>query len=383
MSDSKENKGKNELYEERVSQAKTVRKIVVWTLFILLIVGVIVGLTGYNYIKSAVGPMDSDNPEHVEITIPIGSTASQIGTILEEEGLIRNGTVFRYYVRYKNESGFQAGDYLLTTGMNFDELINELKEGSIMEDAELIFTIPEGRWLVDMIDIIAENTEHSSEDILAVIEDEEYLLQLIDRYDMLTDVILDDEIKQPLEGYLFPARYDFMEENPEIEVIIESMLNRTQNIINKHAELVNNSEYSVHELLTLASIIEREAQTSEDRYMISGVLYNRLERNMRLQVDPTVAYAIGEHLYITTFADLEYDSPYNTYLYEGIPIGPIAGPGEDSFIAALQPDDVEYLFFYARVSGEVLYSNTYEEHENIAEQYRQEWRDAQEENSGE
>ncbi len=117
----------------------------------------------------------------------------------------------------------------------------------------------------------------------------------------------------PLEGYLFPARYDFMVENPSIEEVIESMLNRTQEVVNTFATDFEESEYTIHEIMTLASIIEREAQKSEDRYLISGVLYNRLERGMRLQVDPTVSYALNEHRYMTTYADLDVDSPYNTY----------------------------------------------------------------------
>ncbi|WP_413382186.1 endolytic transglycosylase MltG [Alkalihalobacillus sp. 1P02AB] len=370
-------KPKNELFEERVSQAKIVRRVVLVTIFVILIAGAIVAISGFNYIKSALEPMDEENPETIEVTIPIGSGPSTIGTILEEEGLIQNGTIFRYYVRYKNESGFQAGTYELSTGMTMDDLIAELKEGTVMVDYALSFTIPEGRWLVDTVEIIANNTDHSTDEILEVVENEEYLNDLIDRYDMLTDEILQEDIKQPLEGYLFPARYDFTDENPEIETIIEEMLNRTQAIYDNYIDEVNASEYTFHELLALASIIEREAQQSEDRYKISGVLYNRLETNMRLQVDPTVAYAIGEHLYITTFADLEYDSPYNTYRYEGIPIGPIANPGQDSIVASMRPDDIEALYFFARVNGQVLYTNTFQEHTEVANEYRQEWYDFQ------
>ncbi|KMK75748.1 endolytic transglycosylase MltG [Alkalihalobacillus pseudalcaliphilus] len=373
------NKHKNELFEERVAQAKIVRKIVFVTVIILLIAAGIVGLIGYNYITSALKPMDAENPEVVEVEIPLGSGSSTIGTILEENGLIQNSTFFRYYVRYKNESGFQAGTYQLSTGMTMDDMIEELKEGSVMADYALSFTIPEGRWLVNVVDTIAEETDYETDEIFSVIEDDDYLNELIDRYDMLTDEILQEDIRYALEGYLFPARYDFLEEQPEVSTIIEEMLNRTQAIYDRLAGEVEASDYTFHELLTLASIIEREAQQSEDRYKISGVLYNRLDTNMRLQVDPTVAYAIGEHLYITTFDDLEYDSPYNTYRYEGIPIGPIAAPGEDAIIASLRPDDVEHLYFFARVNGEVIYTDTFEEHREVANQYRQEWYDFQNE----
>ncbi|WEG17711.1 endolytic transglycosylase MltG [Alkalihalophilus pseudofirmus] len=375
MSDSNE-KPRNDLYEERVSEAKVVRKIVFYSVIGLAAMALIAIISGYFYFSNALGPVDSGEGETVEVTIPIGSSSTQIGQILEEEGLINNGTIFRYYVRYKNESGFQAGTYALSTSMTMDEMIQELKEGRVIEEPELIFTIPEGRWLEDVAVMIANETGHEAEEVMSVLNDEEYLEELINRFSMLTDDILQDDIRYPLEGYLFPARYDFMEAEPSIQTVIEAMLSRTQEIIDQNMAAIEESDYSVHEILALASIIEREAQTSEDRYKIAGVLHNRLDEDMRLEVDPTVAYAIGEHRYMTTFADLEVQSPYNTYRNTGIPIGPIANPGEDAIKAAINPEDTNYLFFYARYNGEVIYNETYEAHNRTHQQYREEWVEA-------
>lgn len=376
MSNSNE-KPRNALYEERVSQAKIVRKIVFFCVIGLFIIGTIVLISSYFYISNALGPVDEENPQELEVTIPIGSTANQIGTILEDEGLIRSGTLFRYYVRYQNESGFQAGDYTLSTGMTMDQLIAELKDGRVVQDPELVFTVPEGRWLVDVAEIIASETGHSHEEVMDVLTDREYIEGLIDQYSMLTDDILNEQIRYPLEGYLFPARYDFMVEKPSIEEVVEAMLDRTQVVVDTFATDFEESEYTIHEIMTLASIIEREAQTSEDRYLISGVLHNRLDRGMMLQVDPTVSYALNEHRYMTTYADLDVDSPYNTYRYEGIPIGPIANPGEDSIQAALRPEKTNYLYFYARFNGEVIYNETYEKHNETHQMYRNEWVEGQ------
>ncbi|OLS36558.1 aminodeoxychorismate lyase [Alkalihalophilus pseudofirmus] len=375
MSDSNE-KPRNDLYEERVSEAKVVRKIVFYSVIGLAAMALIAIISGYFYFSNALGPVDSGEGETVEVTIPIGSSSTQIGQILEEEGLINNGTIFRYYVRYKNESGFQAGTYALSTSMTMDEMIQELKEGRVIEEPELIFTIPEGRWLEDVAVMIANETGHEAEEVMSVLNDEEYLEELINRFSMLTDDIMQEDIRYPLEGYLFPARYDFMEAEPSIQTVIEAMLSRTQEIIDQNMAAIEESDYSVHEILALASIIEREAQTSEDRYKIAGVLHNRLDDGMRLEVDPTVAYAIGEHRYMTTFADLEVQSPYNTYRNTGIPIGPIANPGEDAIKAAINPEDTNYLFFYARYNGEVIYNETYEAHNRTHQQYRQEWVEA-------
>ncbi|WP_088102589.1 endolytic transglycosylase MltG [Halalkalibacter urbisdiaboli] len=376
MSDSNE-KSRNQLLEERVSQAKVVRKIVFFCVIAIIIIGTIVLLSGYSYIKKALGPIDEESTEMIEVTIPIGSSSTQIGRILEESGLIKNGTLFRYYVRYKNESGFQAGDYALSPSMTMDEMISELKEGKVLQEAKLIFTVPEGRWLEDVVSVIAKETSHTEEQIMDVLTNREYIEGLIEQFPMLTEAILNVHIRYPLEGYLFPSRYDFVNENPSIEEIIEVMLERTQLVVDELALEIEESGYTVHEIITLASIIEREAQTSEDRYLISGVLHNRLDRGMKLQVDPTVAYAIGEHRYMTTYKDLEFDSPYNTYRYEGIPIGPIANPGKDSVQAAVKPERTNYLYFYARYNGEVIYNESYEEHNRAHQMYRDEWIEAE------
>lgn len=374
-----EEKGSRKLsYEERLERAKTVRKIVFICVMIFITIFIVATVSIYLYINRALGPMDKNSDEVVEVHIPIGSTSSDIGNILEEANMIRNANIFRYYVRYKNESGFQAGDYQLSKNMSVQEIIDALKEGKILLEPVIVFTIPEGLWLEDIVQIIAEHTKYKEEEIFQVLSDQEFITDLIDRYQILTDEILKPGIRYALEGYLFPSRYDFYDENISIEQIIEEMVKRTEQefvpLLTEH----NADEYSIHEYITLASIIEKEAQKSEDRYKISGVLHNRLKQNMRLEVDPTVAYAHGKHLYMTMYDDLNIDSPYNTYRIEGIPVGPIASPSSDSFNAALNPEKIDALFFYARYNGEVIYSKTLAEHNRIVSQYNHEWQEAME-----
>ena len=363
-------------FAERADRAKIARKIVAISLLAIVVLLIVAIIIGYFYVKSALGPVDKDNEEVIEVTIPIGSSSSQIGRILAESGVIKNASFFKYYVRYKNESGFQAGDYQLSKAMSVDDIVNELKEGLVHQDPELIFTIPEGLWLEDIAEVITKNTEHQQEEIMTVLNDHDYLNYLMDKYSVLSEEVLGEQIRYPLEGYLFPARYDFLKKDVSIETIIETMLKQTNDIVSKISKEGRSEKYSVHELLTLASIIEREAKTTEDRYLISGVLYNRLDKGMPLQVDPTVAYAIGEHRYMTSLTDLEIDSPYNTYKNKGIPPGPIASPGKESIEAAFAPEKTDALYFYARYNGEVIYSNTYEEHNRVHQKYRQEWIDA-------
>ena len=361
---------KKQKLKERQEEASIVRKIVLVCLLLFLIAFAATGFYAYSYVKSALDPVDETDEQLMDVQIPIGSNSTRIGNILEENGLIKNASFFRYYVRYKNETGFQAGDYQLSRSMDLDEIIASLKEGTVYQEYALSFTIPEGRWLERILEIIADNTNHEIETLIEKVQDEEYLESLIGRYSILTEDILVEGIRWPLEGYLFPSRYDFVEENPSIETIIETMLQRTEQIIGRYFADLEDSDYNIHEIMTLASIIEGEAQKSEDRYKISGVLYNRLDRNMRLEVDPSVAYAHGEHFSRTLYEHLDIDSPYNTYRVVGIPIGPINNPGEASIKAALQPDDNEYLFFYARTDGEVMYTRTFQEHQEVLRKYR-------------
>lgn len=374
MSTEEKQKNKNEIKKQKMielqQEASIVRKIVSVCLLLLVLAIVGVGLYGYTYINSALSPMDEENTEIITITIPMGSSSTGIGLILEEHGLVKSASFFRYYVRYKNESGFQAGDYELSKAMNIDEIIMELKEGTIYQDYKVSFTIPEGRWLVHFASIMAENTNHEEEEILAVLHDEEYLEKLIEKYAVLTSDILNTQLHHPLEGYLFPARYDFVDDNPSIEDMIETMIKRTESIYNKYYADFENSEYSIHEIFTLASIIEGEANKEEDRYKVSGVLYNRLNLGMPLQVDPTLAYAHREHFSRTLNVHKEIDSPYNTYMYAGIPVGPINNPGEAAIKAAVQPADIEELFFYAKSDGEVIFTKTYAEHQEVLRKYR-------------
>ncbi|SFL65056.1 endolytic transglycosylase MltG [Salibacterium qingdaonense] len=364
---------------EKEKQARIVRKIILITLAVLVTLAAAAAIGGWLYISSSLKPVDEDSEEQVSVEIPIGSNASDIGSILEDADVIKNGTVFQYYVRYKNEQGFQAGMYELSPSMNIDSIIDQLKEGTMMKEASFSFTVPEGTWYEDIVQTMAEAGPHDVEEIKTKLADEEYLNQLIEEYDALTETVLNEEIRYPLEGYLFPATYEFVDENASIEEIAARMIEQTEEIMVEFSEQVEESDYTFHELLTLASIVEREARQKEDRPKIAGVLFNRLEEGMRLEVDPTVSYAMGEHNYMTSSEDLQTDSPFNTYQHTGIPPGPIASPGRSSLKAVMNPEDNNYLFFYARPGGEVIYNEKYEDHREVQEQYRQEWVEAREE----
>ncbi|MFT4412736.1 endolytic transglycosylase MltG [Fredinandcohnia humi] len=366
MSDKESNK---KLYKEKLlerqSEARMIRRIVLIAFIIILLIisGVVGG--GYLYVKSALEPVDPTSKEQINVTIPIGTSPTGIARILEENGIVKNAKVFRYYTKFKNESGFQAGEYIFTPAMTFDEIITSLKSGVVMDEEVFKITIPEGKQLDQIATIIAEKTGYTDEEIMKKLDDRAYIEELMALFpSILTEEILHEDIKHPLEGYLFPATYPFYEEKPSIESIIETMLGQTEKVLGNYIGLMEGNEIvnSPHKLLTMASLIEEEATALTDREQISSVFYNRIEIGMPLQTDPTVLYALGKHQERVLYEDLEVDSPYNTYKIQGLTPGPIANAGEMSLTAALNPAQTDYLYFLATPTGEVLYSNTLEEH---------------------
>ncbi|KQL20618.1 endolytic transglycosylase MltG [Cytobacillus solani] len=348
---------------ERQSEARLVRKIVLIIAIILVItVGAIAG-GGYFYIKSAIQPVDPDNKKEKKIEIPIGSSSTGIGKILEKNGIIKDARVFKYYIKFKNETGFMAGEYTLNPSMTIPEIINSLKTGMLQEELVFKLTIPEGKQLEQIAGIIAEKTNRSANEVMKQLNDPSLIKSLMEKYpNLLTEDILDKDIKYPLEGYLFPATYSFYKENPTIEEIITPMLDKTVDVLDEYQIAMEERGFSVHELLTISSLIEEEATEKVDRNKIASVFYNRMETGMPLQTDPTVLYAQGEHKDKVLYKDLEIDSPYNTYKYPGLTPGPIANAGVVSIEAALVPDESDFLYFLATSTGEVLFSKTLEEH---------------------
>ncbi|WP_239984625.1 endolytic transglycosylase MltG [Lentibacillus sediminis] len=359
---------KNSL-QARGEEATTVRKIVFTVIAALLLILVVGTVAGYFYVSSALEPVDPDSEEQIDVEIPIGSTPSAIAGILEENGIINNARIFQIYVKLNNESQFQAGEYTFSPSMTINELIESLKTGMVMAEPVHTVTIPEGLTIDQIAGIYGEELDFSKEEFLDKVNDPIYIEQLMKQYStILTDAILAEEIRTPLEGYLFAATYSFYEEQPGIETVIEKMLDETQSIVSSYMQEIEQSDFTVHEALTFASVVEEETGNADQRRQIAGVFYNRLEEGMPLQTDPTVLYALGEHKDQVTYEDLEVDSPYNTYQINTLPIGPISNFAESSLAAILNPEDSDYLYFLHDSEGQIHYAETYDGHEqNIAD----------------
>ena len=353
---------RNKLIEQQ-GEAMLVRKIVLRIIVAIVSIVVIVGLSGFFYVNSAIKPVDKDNQTEKTVEIPIGSSIDTISSLLEEEGIIKNAKIFKYYIKFRNESGFQAGNYTLSPSMTIAEIVDTIKTGKMMKEVALKITIPEGKQLVQIAEIVAEKTDQNPKKVLATLNDEKFIKKMQAKFPaILTDDIFHKDIQYPLEGYLFPATYDFEEEKPSLETIVTAMLKQTEKVVQENEAQMTEQEFTVHKLLTMASLLEEEATEKVDRSKIASVFYNRLEEGMPLQTDPTVLYAKGEHSERVYYKDLEVDSPYNTYKYQGLPPGPIANAGLESIKATLEPDETEFLYFLATPEGDVLYSQTLAEH---------------------
>ena len=354
----------------RAQEASITRRIVVVVIIALMILIGFGGKFAYDYITEGLSPVDESSTETVEVTIPLGSSSSTIADLLEENGVINNALMYRIYIKVNNVTDFQAGDYTLSPSMTLEEVSTALQSGRIVEEAKYFVTIPEGRTIEEIAELLSNKANIDEEAFLELMTDETYIQSLIEKYpSILSETILDDDIRYPLEGYLFAATYPMYEDEPSIETLIEQMLDKTEDVLLTYfAEIDELDQFTIHEIFTFSSLVEREARNKEERKMIAGVFYNRLAEGMRLETDPTVLYALGEHKDRVLFSDLEIDSPYNTYQVYGLPIGPISNFGESSLEAVINPSETNYLYFVA-ADGEIYYSETFEEHRRKANEY--------------
>ena len=333
----------------------------------IILLVIIIGLIWYS---SSISPVSKKNEQEIEITIPLGSTSSKIADILKENDVIKNKLAFKVYVKINKVSDFQAGTYYLKQSMNLKEITEMLKTGIMHDPNQLNITYIEGkniRWLAKEIASVTNNTE---EDVFKLLEDEQYINSLIDKYWFITDEVKDKDIYYPLEGYLFPDTYALENKDTKVEVIFEKMLDRMEDILNGYKEEIENNEYSVKEILTIASIIETEGLNDDGRSDVSSVIYNRLNLGMAIQSDVTTYYAVQVDMGERDLYQKELDT-YNPYNTRGpnmggkLPIGPISSVSKNSIEAALNPSNTNYIFFVADKNGKLYFSTTNEEHNQI------------------
>ncbi|WP_106768445.1 endolytic transglycosylase MltG [Paenibacillus faecalis] len=318
------------------------------------------------YVWNGMKPVASSNTP-IEFTIESGMSTSQIADLLEEKGLIKNALLFKVYLKLEDEgSRFMAGMYEAKPGITYDQLITKLNKGEVKPGEMIRFTIPEGYTVLQIAETISKESGLDAKEIVKQADQssgwEGTLIQEIPK---------DAKLRHHLEGYLFPATYELPKDSTPQE-IIQAMLSEMEKRLNEipgWEELLKQRGMTVHELLTVASLVEREVVVDEERALVAGVIYNRIEQGMKLEIDATVQYLLDKPKERLLYKDLEVDSPYNTYRNKGLPPGPISSPSLASIEAALKPEESDYFFYVTKKDGtqEHLFAKTYKEHQKNIE----------------
>ncbi|MGE4283019.1 MAG: endolytic transglycosylase MltG [Clostridia bacterium] len=311
---------------------------------------------GYQYVKEPDSIDKKDvQSEKIEFVIPQGSSTREIAADLKEIGFIKYPILFRAVSRIKHNDGqYQQGKHMLDTSMDYEAIMNELKKNVAKRETKK-FTIQEGLEFNQIVDKLEKEGLIDKGKFLEIAENGSF------EYLFLKEM---PKRKNRLEGYLFPETYEIYSDAVE-EDIIKKMLDQFEKEFKEeYYGRAKELGMTVDQIIIMASIIEREAKLDDERPMVSAVFHNRLKsKNYQLlQSCATVQYVLGERKSVLSEEDTKIESPYNTYKYPGLPIGPIASPGRASIRAALYPADVDYMFFVANSDGSHIYSKTYAEH---------------------
>ena len=341
------------------------------------------GYFGYQYVQSSLLPVDANSKEYVTVQIPEGANVQEIGSTLEHSGVIKHGVIFAFYAKYKNYSDLKAGYYNLQKSMSTEDIIKELQKGGTPEPQEpslADLTIPEGYTIDQIAQAVGQlqgefKEPLTAETFLAKVQDDNFISQEVAKYPNLLESLPTKEsgARYRLEGYLFPATYS-IKESTTIESLIDEMLAAMDKTLTPHYSAIKSKNLTVNELLTIASLVEKEGAKTEDRKLIAGVFYNRLNLGMPLQSNIAILYAqgkLGQNISLADDAgiDTSINSPYNVYTKPGLMPGPVDSPSQDAIEASINQTKSENLYFVANVTdGKVYYAVTQEEHDrNVAE----------------
>ncbi|WP_367007526.1 endolytic transglycosylase MltG [Streptococcus sp. ZY19097] len=367
------------------SLAKRIASAIISIAVILILVG---GFFTYRYVTGAVGPLDKSSSKYITVEIPEGSGNKYIGQILEKAGVIKDANIFNFYTKFKNYTNFGSGYYNLKASMDLDEISKLLQKGGTVEPERPALgkiLIPEGYAINQIADAVTVNTiaqksektstPFSKDDFLKLIQDETFIAKMVAKYpNLFASLPNTDQVTYRLEGYLFPATYNYYEDTT-LEDLVEQMISTTDSYLSSYYDTIASKGMTVNEVLTLASLVEKEGSTDEDRRNIASVFYNRLNANMPLQSNIAILYAMGKLGEKTSLAedaaiDTTIDSPYNIYTNTGLMPGPVDSPSLSAIEATINPASTDYLYFVADVkTGAVYYSETFEEHQANVEKY--------------
>lgn len=347
-------------------------KVLIISLVSLLVIIFGIGFY-YNYQVSAI----SKESDKVVVEIKEGSISS-IGKTLYENNLIRNEFIFKVYVKMNKINNLKASTYELDRNMKLKEIIDILQEGNSYNPDQIVITFKEGLNVRKIARVIEEETNNSYDDFMNLMNDQGYIDELINKYWFLDNDIKNSKIYYPLEGYLFPNTYAFLNKDVTCKEIIEKMLNEMDKQLTKYKDKIEMSEFSLHQLMTLASIVELEGASADDRASVAGVFYNRIKDGWVLGSDVTTYY----YLKIDDFKqslngnkDLyTCDNAYNTRCtsFVGLPVGPISNPGNESIAATINYKNHNYYYFVADCQGKTYLNKDATGHYNTIQKLKNE-----------
>lgn len=342
---------------------------------ILLVLLAIIFLAGFIY-NYELSPVSRDSEKAI-VEIKEGSIYS-IGDTLYEKGLIRNTLIFKIYVKVNGVNSLKASTYELDKNMSLKEIIQVLEVGNGYNPDEITITFKEGLNVRKIAKLVEENTNNSYDDFMKLMNDNEFIDRKIDEYWFLTDSIKNSKIYYPLEGYLFPETYAFLNKDVTVEEIVDTMLKEMGKVLDEYKDKIDKSEYNIHELMTLASIVELEGASASDRASVAGVFYNRLHDGWVLGSDVTTYY----YLKIDDFKQslngnknlYTCDNAYNTRCtsFVGLPVGPISNPGKESIDAVINYKKHNYYYFVADCNKKTYLNENATGHYNTIQKLKNE-----------
>lgn len=340
-------------------------------MLVALLCLILIVVSGWSFLRYMVSAPGSTR-DVVTIQVTTGNTYHSLSSKLKQNGLIRSELFYKLYLKLHNPSELKEGTYTLNRGMNLDQIITSLSGDELYESDVVKITFPEGKHMRFYAKLIAEKTNHTEEELYALLKKDSYLNQLIDQYWFLTDEIKNQNIYYSLEGYLYPDTYEFQNKNVSLEDMLKKMLDQMDRKLTPYKEQLSRSSYSIHEILTLASIIELEAAHSDDRAGVAGVFFNRLEGNWALGSDVTTYYAVQidlneRDLYQSELNDYNAYNTRSSKMAGKLPVSPICNPSTPSIEAALYPTNHQYLYFVADKNKKTYFAKTAAQHnKNIA-----------------
>lgn len=310
---------------------------------------------------------DPSDQEFIEFNIEKGQGARKIAANLNKDGIISNSLFFNYYIwQDKSANSLQAGKYELSPSMTIREIVTKFKEGDVKADPGIKITIPEGYRTSQVEELlIASGLAVNSSELTEAVGISAALAHEIFGFGFLLDL----PPRATIDGFLFPDTY-FFQPDLQLNSMVEKMLfNFNEKVPDSTRVKIKARGKNLYEVVIMASLLEKEVRTPEDMKLVSGVLWERMEIGMPLQVDATLAYIIDNKTDEITNEDKLIDSPYNTYKYRGLPPTPIANPGLNAINAAIEPEASNYLYYLSSPSGETIFSQTLEEHNENKAKY--------------